>query len=79
MIHATLRAIAYLRGEPDDIRKSNLRACDLASTVMREVTVLDAAVGNMLPTCPACLVLWDAALESGTPPAPRPAHGPTDG
>ena len=43
MIHATLRAIAYLRGEPDDIRKSSLRACDRASTVMREVTVMDAA------------------------------------
>lgn len=79
--HVTLRAIAYLRGRnflDEDIDTS---ACDRSRLNPYEphVAVADINYNARLPTCPECLVLWDAAQEVGTPPAPRPAHGPTDG
>lgn len=78
-IHASLRAIAYLRGEKLNSLALFSHACDGRVAGETFIGVRLAMQGKYLPTCPECLVLWDMALEAGTPPALPPSHGPEHG
>lgn len=70
MIHATLRAIAYLRdpsvalSAPADVRACTGRITHDGTETTRPIGIIDMMDGvKARPTCPACLVLWDEALE----------------
>lgn len=67
MTHATVRALAWLRGEPVEAFSQDVLAC----TGRRMTTRTYPAWGSFAaatdpksrPTCPHCLVLMDMALE----------------
>ena len=61
LTHATVNALRYLRGERDDLGEQWRPACGSSATFGG---LLPAVVcRDIIPTCPACAVLRDAALE----------------
>jgi hypothetical protein len=65
LTHATVNALRYLRGEVyDDYFRAWWVACGGNAANRRAIGV--AGIRDTIPTCPACAVLRDAALEGRT-------------
>jgi hypothetical protein len=70
LTHATVNGLAALRGRERETDREWTRACDGESRYGSPsdwIAPLIPSLRNEIPTCPACAVLRDAALEGRTP------------
>jgi hypothetical protein len=70
LTHATVRGFAFLRTGFQQERDAPMwvRACDGEQDIMGSID--EGRLLTTIPTCPACAVLRDAALEGRTLEAP---------
>ena len=63
LTHATVNGLRLLRGDPRDDADLFVIACTGADWGGFDKFVGARAITDTIPTCPACAVLRDAALE----------------